>query len=135
MLKKFRGYDTNVASVEAFQDVKQGEQMTVQSEKDNCDINVIVKRFGVTGQLPIVSRLPTYGDFDSIFDFRSAMESVRSAQERFDALPSDVRKRFYNDPQMFVEFASDPKNLDEMRKMGLAKALPPEVVESPPKAE
>lgn len=96
---------------------------TVQSEKDNCDINVILRRFRVTGQMPPGStRVPSYGDYDAAGDFQSAMNVIREAQEQFAALPSGVRARFGNDPQMFLEFCSKPENVDEMLKMGLATA-------------
>lgn len=110
------------------------ESRAVQSQKEEADINTIVKRFGLTGQLPQSVRVPTYGDFgDEVFDYTSAMLAIRRADESFMAMPADVRARFQNDPQQFVEFCSDEKNLDEMRKLGLAvpKAEPPKVDETP----
>lgn len=103
--------------------------VAVQSQKDDADINSIMKRFGQTGMLPSNVRAPTYGDFTSAGDFRSAMDSVRAAKESFMEMPAEVRKRFGNDPQLFVEFCSDEKNLKEMREMGLAipEVVPPEV--------
>jgi len=125
-------YDQEAASREsAF--VCVGESRTKQSFKDECDINVIVKRFGVTGMLPQNVRAPMYGDFTMVGDFRSAMEVIRSTQASFDAMSAEVRARFNNDPQSFLEFCSRKENLDEMRRMGLAKPLPvPDPV--PPKA-
>lgn len=109
---------------------------TVQSSKEEADINTIVERFGVTGQLPQNVRTPLEGDFTNAIDFRTAMDAVISAQRSFDAMPANVRKRFGNDPGEFVDFstARDPSgklvNLDEMRKLGLA--VPEEVVIVPP---
>lgn len=96
------------------------ESMTNQSFKEECDINTIVRRFGVTGQVPAGIRVPTYQMFEDIFDFHSAMNTIAEARESFDQLPATVRRRFENDPQKFVAFCADPKNLPEMRKMGLA---------------
>lgn len=93
---------------------------TVQSERDNADINVIVKRFKVTGQLPQGVRVPSYGDYTTVSDFRTAMNMVREAEENFMELPSQVRFKFGNDPQAFLEFCQDPANVPEMVKMGLA---------------
>lgn len=118
-VRKFGNYDTNEASMESAT-FAEGESKTLQSEKENCDINVIVRRFRVTGELPVRAAMATYGDFEGIFDFQSAMNAVREAQESFDALPAEVRKRFHNDPQEFVEFCSEKENLPELRKMGLA---------------
>lgn len=93
---------------------------TIQSGKDDADINVIVRRFGVTGQLPPVLRMPSYGDFMGVNDFQSAMNVVRASEEAFMELPSAVRAKFGNSPQAFLDFASNPDNIDELRKMGLA---------------
>lgn len=102
--------------------------MTQQHDADETDINTIVKKFKVTGVLPQGIRVPSYGDFtDGISDFRTAMEAIRAASESFMALPGEVRARFGNDPQAFLEFCSDENNIDQMREMGLAvpKAEPP----------
>jgi len=105
--------------------------LTQQHLKDEVDINVMLERFKVTGVMPVNVRLPQYGDFTGISDFRSAMDAVRSASDQFMSLPAAVRARFGNDPQQFLEFVSEPGHEAELRSMGL---LPPEVVprETPP---
>lgn len=123
-------YDRNAASrasgVECLD-----ESLAIQSAKEECDINTIVRRFGVTGQLPQDVRRPTYGDFTEVVDFRQAQDALIAARESFMAMPAEVRKRFHNDAAEFVDFCSDEKNLDEMRKLGLA--VPKVVkVDSPP---
>jgi len=106
------------------------KHLTVQASKEEADINTIVKRFGLTGQVPTNVRIPLEMDFsENVFDFRSAMNMVVAAEEAFLAMPADVRARFGNDPHAFVQFASDPENLAEARKLGLAL---PEVKEETP---
>jgi len=100
-----------------------------QSFKDEVDINVLLERFKVTGQMPSGVRLPEYGDFTGLTDFQSAMSVLLQAQNEFMKLPADVRARFGNSPQAFMEFCNDKANLPELRKMGLA----PDVVPPPPK--
>lgn len=118
-------YDVDEASVESGLECKD-ESLAVQSQKDESDINVIVKRFGVTGMLPQVPMPPSYEDFtESVSDYRTALDLIREADRSFMALPADVRKRFDNDAGAFVAFASDPGNIEELRKMGLA--VPKEV--------
>lgn len=104
----------------------------VQSEKDDADINVIVKRFGLTGKLPTAINLPSYGDFDTISDFRTALDIVSAAESEFLKVPADIRARFDHDPGQFLAFVENPENLDELRKLGLAKPLG---VEPPPPAD
>lgn len=107
------------------------ESLAQQSFKDECDINTIVKRFGLTGQMPVNVRPPTYQDFgDAVFDYATAMNAVAAARESFDRMPASVREKFGNDPQAFVEFCSDEKNIDEMRKLGLA--VPAKVLDNVP---
>ena len=99
-------YDTMEASNDAGLDC-QDPTLAQQNFRDECDINTIVKRFGITGQLPENVRMPTYGDFLQVNDFHSAMNAVAAAGEAFDAMPADVRARFNNDPGAFVDFCSD----------------------------
>lgn len=98
------------------------ESLAVQSAKEDADINTIVRRFGVTGVLPEVPRPPVYGDFsESVSDYRTAMDLINAADRSFMALPAEVRARFANDPARFVDFVSNPDNLEECRRMGLAE--------------
>lgn len=90
-----------------------------QSFRDECDINTILRQFNVTGQLPVGSVQPQYGDFSGITDYQSALNAVMAAQDSFLQLPAKVRARFDNDPALFVEFASDEANRDEMKALGL----------------
>jgi len=99
--------------------------LTVQSQKDDADINVIVKRFGLTGQLPENVRIPSYGDYDTVNDFQTAMNAVRAAEEGFMELPADLRKRFHNDPQELLDFVVNGDNIDEAIKLGLVPPRDP----------
>lgn len=93
--------------------------LTKQSFAEEADINTIVRRFGITGQLPSNVVAPTFGDFTSVVDYQTALNAVIAAQGAFMMLPAEVRERFGNDPQRFVEFTSDDANYDEARKLGL----------------
>lgn len=119
MIRGMYGYDTKAVSNETaiggF-----GPGKTVQSQKEEADINTIVRNFGVTGVLPVGVRVPTYGDFDTVDDYRTALHAIRDAEASFRQMPAEVRDRFGNDPAQFVDFCSDSRNLDEMRKLGLA---------------
>lgn len=99
--------------------------LAIQSQAEEADINTIVKRFGLTGQLPTNVRVPLTEDFVETFDFRSAMDTLNAAQKAFMSMPASVRGRFENDPAKFVEFVSDERNLEESIRMGLAIEVPP----------
>lgn len=94
---------------------------TQQNFKDECDINVIMERFGKTGQVPGNLRLPSYDDFTGVTDFQSAMNAVREASEGFMELPAKLRAQFDNDPQLFLEFVADDANRDKAVELGLIK--------------
>lgn len=119
-------YDMDAASDESALSCDHEEDRTQQHFAEECDINTIVKRFGLTGELPEVVRVPVSGDFTDVVDFQTAMEAVRRAQEGFMELPGELRYRFGNDPQKLMEFMEDGRNLEEARKLGLVNK-PPEV--------
>ena len=114
-------YDMAAESDKTGLDCSGRPSRTKQSFKDECDINTIVRRFGLTGQLPSDIRMPLNGDFTNVPDFRTAMDMIVAARESFEAMPADVRSRFHNDAAEFVDFCSDPKNRDEAIKLGLVE--------------
>lgn len=103
-----------------------GDSLTSQADAKDADINVIVGRYLKTGQVPGLSRLPSFGDFDGISDYREALHAVRDAEASFMRLPAQLRARFENDAQAFVEFCEDPGNRLELAELGL---LAPEVAD------
>jgi len=109
---------------------------TQQSFRDECDINNILRQFNVTGELPIGSLQPQYGDFSGITDYQSALNAVMAAQDSFLQLPAKLRAKFDNDPALFVEFASNEANKDEMKALGLLREETAQaVVTSPSEAD
>lgn len=103
-----------------------------QSFKDETDINVLLERFKVTGVLPQGVAMPTFGDFTGISDYRTAVDAITKASNAFMDMPANVRNRFDNDPQKFLEFCSDDKNRDEAIRLGLVPA--PVVSDAPASA-
>lgn len=93
---------------------------TQQQFKDECDINGIVERFGITGQLPNNLRMPIQDEFIETMDYQTALNKLMEADDAFMQLPANVRKEFQNDAGRFVEFASNPDNLEKCREWGLA---------------
>lgn len=103
-----------------------GEDMARQEFKDECDINRIMKRAAKTGLLPVSPVSPKFGDFSEVGDFQAAQNGVLAAREEFGRLPSDVRKRFANNPALLVEFLADKANREEAIKLGLVEKPKPE---------
>lgn len=103
-----------------------------QHQKEEADINTIVRRFGLSGQLPTNVRMPSYGDFTNVGTYQEALNAVMAANASFMAMPAYVRERFQNNPELFVEFCSDPNNMAEAVKLGLAIQTTVEAVPAPP---
>lgn len=91
-----------------------------QQFKEECDINTIVERFGITGQLPQNLRMPLNEEFIETMDYQESLNKLLEADAAFMQLPAKVRAEFQNDPGRFVEFASNPENLERCRELGLA---------------
>lgn len=96
----------------------------IQSQKEEADINTIIRNFGLTGTVNQAAVPPTYGDFSGVDDYRTALEAVKAAEAAFLSVPANIRERFHHDPGAFLEFVENPANLEQLRAMGLAKPAP-----------
>jgi len=111
-------FDRKAHSLASGLDASQGGK-TNQGQKEESDINTIVRNFGVTRQLPTAINLPSYGDFDTISDYRTAIHAVREAEASFNQLPATLRAKLGNDPQAFMDYVADPANKAELTELGL----------------
>jgi len=118
-LRSAYNYDTDEASITSGLEC-QDPTLTIQSQAEETDINYIVMRFGITGQLPQSLRLPTYQDFSEAGDFQTAMDLILQAQESFDQLPAQARAAFQNNPAYFLDFVENNDNPEDWEKLGLA---------------
>lgn len=103
------------------------EDLVQHSMAAECDINTIMARYQKTGELThVASQAAIYGDFYDVTDYKTGQERLLEADALFMELPAKLRDRFDNDPAKFVAFATDEKNLDELRELGLAEPAPVE---------
>lgn len=93
--------------------------LTRQEFVQEADLNNIMKRYAAGMPLPTGHRMPMYGDFSDVPDYQRSFEIVAHAQDAFMALPSEVRRRFGDDPSNLIAFLQDEKNRDEAVKLGL----------------
>lgn len=131
-LEARRWHEVNGKLVRRFTTDPEGASMTQKHQAPDTDINVIVKRFGVTGQMPTRLNGLNLGAFDEVFDYQTAMNAVIAADRAFLTVDPDIRARFNNDPGRFMEFALNKENEEELRQLGLWNPLvekPPEVVQ------
>ena len=96
-----------------------GESLTQQHYKEECEVINIIKKHDRNGIIEHVQRgKARYGDFSEVADYREALDLVRDAQAEFMNIPSEIRKKFDNDPGKFYEFVSNPENKEELKEMG-----------------
>lgn len=93
---------------------------TDQSFVKECDINEIIKKFNKTGQIAhLAKNQGAFADISEIPDLLEAMSTVTTAQQTFNFLPAELRKRFGNSPVEMVNFLQDTRNDEEAIKLGL----------------
>lgn len=94
---------------------------------DACQTDTIIRKYNTMGINPfIASGGSQYLDTTQIPDFVCAQNAHIKVKEYFEGLPSDVRLEFNNDPMQFAEVASDPRNADYLREIGVLEPLPAE---------
>lgn len=95
------------------------ETLATQADKEEVDINTLVRRFGIGGEMPQDVRIPLSADFVERLDYKDALNLIREAEMGFMQMPADVRARFHHDPAELVAFVSDVENAPEARKLGI----------------
>lgn len=95
--------------------------MTIQSEKDNCDINVIMNRYATCGTpLPVRQDMqPVYADVSELGDYMDNYNRCKQAEEMFNNLPSALRKELDNNPANLLPFIQDKANESRCIEYGL----------------
>ena len=94
---------------------------TMQQFKTECDINNIIDNYTHSGVLPLGDgSQPVFGDFTKIpLCYGDMVAMINESRERFMDLPSDVRRRFNDDPVELMKFIEDEANIEEAKKLGL----------------
>lgn len=118
-------YDRDLASEETGLRCEDSS-LAQQHQKEEADINTIVRRFGLTGELPSNVRMPVYGDFTEVGTYQECLNAVKAADLAFAQMPADVRARFHNNAEEFVAFCLDENNREEAEKLGLVNPKPVE---------
>jgi len=99
--------------------------LTVQSEKDSCDFNLIYAKYKKTGLMSNMrTEPPRYGDFSSAVDYHDSVLRAQQAQDSFMMLPASIRSRFKNDPGLLIDFLSKKENRSEAVELGLVASPP-----------
>lgn len=90
---------------------------TKQEFKDDCNINLVWAKFVKTGRAEVLQNArANYVDLIALPEsYQESLNLVLRSRQAFEALPSDIRARFDNDPGQFLAAAqSDPQGLYEL---------------------
>lgn len=126
----FGGYDHDSFSAALADDTGQ-DSIVQQQFAEEVDINTIVRRFGLTREMPSGVAGGVYGDFSGITDYESALSVIERAQEGFMVLPPDVRERFDNDPGKLIQAIHELPEGDVLELMTPSAPAAPVVPVSP----
>ena len=101
--------------------------MTSQEFKEECNINVLLKKYAVQAKLlglPLSEVIPqptsdNFGDFTDVDDFQTAMNRVAEVNNMFSNLPADIRDQCNNKPENFLRMLHDDKRYKEFVDRGI----------------
>lgn len=108
-------YAANKAASITFTDLDKDPTLTDQSQANDTDINVIVKRYGIHAQAPGNPAQPMYGDFSGLpTDLRGFIEVGRTLEENRQRLPEPLRDKpieelFALTPEQLTAILTPPK--------------------------
>jgi hypothetical protein len=107
-------------------DCSKDKLLTEQSHADEANINKIIARHGMDMIQRVAAMTTPEYLMDDIptNDFQEAMLIVTKAQQTFEQLPSDTRKKFNNSPAEFIDYIQNPENEESLVTMGLAQRKP-----------
>lgn len=92
----------------------------IQSFKESCDINTIVKRFAAGDTDVLARRQATYGDFTQLpGTYAELLNTVIQGENYFNSLPLETRAKFNHS---FREWMASLDNMPEfVEKMGFSE--------------
>lgn len=108
-------------------DCSKDKRLTVQSSREEVDINNIAKKMKL-GYQPDISQGGRFEDISEFDGLEEAQIKVMEANEMFMELPAEIRFRFENKPENLIKFLEDDSNRKEAEKMGLIDPRIDEIV-------
>ena len=106
------------------QDDVNSMSMTQQHYKDDADINLMIKKYGIDrvvegDPLNPGSVTPKFDDFTNFPDYHTMNNQIIAVNEAFMQLDAEVRAEFNNDPAELLAFIQDTNNRKEAEEKGL----------------
>lgn len=113
-------------------DLKEKEKTSlydyIQSFKDSCDINVLLRRYAQGDSAALMKGNPFYGDVtDMPQTYAEMLQVVIDGEDYFNKLPVDVKEKFGNN---FYNFVSCIGSEEWFESLGMKAAAPESVPEA-----
>lgn len=107
-----------------------------QSERDSCDINLIIKQFD-RQQLAALDAMPRrFMDVSEVGTLQEQLSRLAEVGQYFAQLPADVREEFDNSEMVFLEAIGDPDFEKSLAEFGVkVEKKKEEGVTPPPPAQ
>lgn len=105
-------------------DCSDSRDMARQEFKDETDVNVILKRFGVDS---FQAKAPIFGETDYDIDLQQALAAIQSAKEVHRGLPPELKKVYTNWRSMLNAANSGDlkRDMDKLEAEAKSKIVPP----------
>lgn len=76
---------------------------TIPDFNPDTDINVIYKKTQLGQHVPSASVMPSFKEFPELVNYDRALEMIMKANESFQELDAETRKKYNNDPKYYYE--------------------------------
>ncbi|WNK13115.1 MAG: internal scaffolding protein [Microvirus sp.] len=109
--------------------------MTQQQFQNECDVNLIMKKYEKTGEFThLTSKQGIYADFSEIKDYHQMKQQLIEAELAFETLPPQVRLKYNNNPGDLIDALNDPKQQSELVELGILNPIQ-ELIKPSPSSE
>lgn len=92
--------------------------LTKQAFKNESDINSIVAQAFKNGFIP-TPRQGIFSDVTLLDDYQAAANLLNDVDDTFYSLPAELRRRFSDSPEVYLEFVTNPANYAACIDLGI----------------
>ena len=96
--------------------------LTKQAFKDDCNLNLIVRRFTQTGQVPVAHQRPLHFGPEEELDFHQAQLALARARSTFEILRPELQEK-YESIEGIIEAVNDPARASQLHADGILDAF------------
>lgn len=107
------------------------EGKTVQQDVDGADINIILRRAGISDPRQVLVPPGIFWDTTELGDYRVLADRLANVNAYFSGLPAEIRKQYANDPLVFLDEANTDEGVLKLERLGLIEKEPTKEAPTP----